>query len=261
MLNPFAKLVLDQLSFTIGDPHFYGFDGESFDFMGEPDRYYNLLTDTEVQVNAYFIYWATSGADNYTVADRIGIRVSDHRIRISPAGLTIDGYEVPESQRSYHIAKGRIASVERFDRLDDRVPEPMRAREGFGDFMRGYQVLTRCGYEFVVTVSTDHVNPPYLNLLSRTTRRRWPHGIIGQTSDHDGVPRQPRGQNGEGIIEGTYRDYEVSSLWGSDFKFNKYKAGGNRRRMFELAQDRFSLVISAASRKAADLCRAWALPT
>src|SRR5258708_1475632 len=105
------------LSFTVGDPHFYGFEGESFDFMGKPNRYYNLLTDTEVQVNAYFIYWATSGADNFTVTEQIGILVNDHRIQINPAGLTVDGCEIPEVQKAYHIADGTIASIERFDQL------------------------------------------------------------------------------------------------------------------------------------------------
>ena len=54
-------------------------------------------------------------------------------------------------------------------------------------------------------------------------RRLWPHGIVGQTADHDGIARRSEGRNGEGIIEGTYRDYEVSSLWADDFRFNKYR--------------------------------------
>ena len=228
MLKPFAKLMPEQLSFTVGDPHFYGFEGESFDFMGEPNRHYNLLTDTDVQVNAYFVYWATCGSDNFTATEQIGILVNDHRIRISPAGLTVDGRVVPDTRQSYRIANGRVAAIERFERVDGRIPEIMRGHLGFGDFIRGYHVKTRCGYEFVVTVSTDHVNPPYLNLLSRMSRRLWPHGIIGQTADHDGVARQGRGHDGEGIIEGCYRDYEVGSLWGTDCKFNKYRTADRR---------------------------------
>jgi hypothetical protein len=248
MLKPFGKLTPAPLSFTVGDPHFYGFDGESFDFMGEPNRYYNLLSDTEVQVNAYFVYWATSGADNLTIIEELGILVRGHRIRISPTAVTIDGRKMPEAGSRRRVG-GSIASIARFDRLDHRLPEHMRAYPGFGDFIRGYHIKTRCGYEFVVTVCTDNINPPYLNLLSRMNRRLWPHGVIGQTADHDGKPRVAHGRNGEGIIEGTYWDYELASLWAIHFKFNKYRPGEWRGSAFDRLRARLFGLTSAATRK------------
>lgn len=251
MLNPF-KLTRPRLSFTIGDPHFYGFEGESFDFMGEPNKYYNLITDSEVQVNAYFVYWATSGADNFTATEQIGILLNDHRIHVSPAGLVINGHAVQEVKTTCSVAGGAVVSIERFDQMDRRVPKCMRKDARCGDFIRGYEVKTGRGYEFIITVATDNVNPPFLNLISKMTGRLWPHRIIGQTADHDGMPRQGRGQNGEGVIEGFYQDYEVSSLWSSDFKFNKYKTGGCGHRTLDVSWERFSAVLSATKRRALD---------
>ena len=258
MLN-LAKLIRPRLSFTIGDPHFHGFDGESFDFMGEPNRYYNLLTDAEVQVNALFVHWPTGGADNFTATEQIGILVKNHRLQISPTGLTIDGLDVPEAQTTHSVGAGASASVEKFDQLDDRCSSGMRNDPRCANFIRGYRVKTRCGYEFVITVSTDNVNPPFLNLASKMNRRLWPHGIIGQTADHDGMARHGCGQNGEGIIEGRYPDYEVSSLWGTDFKFNKYKTDGGRRSILRRSAERFLFLILAATRKAVDRSRSLAL--
>jgi len=50
------------------------------------------------------------------------------------------------------------------------------------------------------------------------------HGLLGQTADKDYSPRLrvPHSQQGEGTIEGTYDDYEVSNLFACDFKFNKF---------------------------------------
>merc|ERR1711976_210029 len=48
-----------------------------------------------------------------------------------------------------------------------------------------------------------------------------PHGLLGQTANFKG-PVRPRNKNGLGVIEGTVKDYEVRSLFGLDFKFNRY---------------------------------------
>jgi hypothetical protein len=47
-----------------------------------------------------------------------------------------------------------------------------------------------------------------------------PHGVLGQTWKNE---NQGKGDQGEGVIEGMFTDYEVNSLWADDFKFNHYK--------------------------------------
>ncbi len=72
-------------------------------------------------------------------------------------------------------------------------------------------------YNFIITRSTDRVNAPYLNLIVRLdgTAATRPHGVVGQTADYDGKPKEK--------IDGEESDYKVSDLWASDFKFNKFK--------------------------------------
>lgn len=243
------RLPRPKLAWSVGDPHFQGFEGESYDFMGEPNRYYNLLTDHEVQINAYFAYWPETGDDNSTYTKQIGILVRDHRIQITPDGLTIDACEMLKNRRVYRVDDDAITSIERLDQLNEQFPEGAMTPMGFPrcNLIRGYRVTTACGYDCVVIVSQDDTNPPYLNLSISLKHRLWPHGVIGQTADHDGIARKGKGRNGEGIIEGTYEDYEISSLWASDFKFNQYQGASRRRHsVLRRLQRRFAVLRLAA---------------
>lgn len=203
-----------------------------------------MLTDNDVQINAYFAYWPETGDDNSTYTKQIGILVRDHRIQIDTDGLTIDRCEMLKTRRFCRVDGGAVTSIERLDRLNERFPEGAMTPMGYPrcSLIRGYRVTTFFAYEIVVVVSQDETNPPYLNLAISLKRRLWPHGIIGQTADHDGVARKSKGRNGEGVIEGTYTDYEVSSLWANDFKFNRYYGVGQRRQnVLRRLQRRFSI--------------------
>eukprot|EP01001_Neometanema_parovale_P007284 NODE_3596_length_1193_cov_53.199065_g3415_i0.p1 GENE.NODE_3596_length_1193_cov_53.199065_g3415_i0~~NODE_3596_length_1193_cov_53.199065_g3415_i0.p1 ORF type:complete len:317 (+),score=12.98 NODE_3596_length_1193_cov_53.199065_g3415_i0:106-1056(+) len=47
------------------------------------------------------------------------------------------------------------------------------------------------------------------------------HGILGQTSHFKHIVA-PRGYDGEGVIEGTIEDYEVKSVFDTDFKYSLF---------------------------------------
>src|SRR5262249_22441777 len=156
-------------------------------------------------------YWETSASANFTAMSRIGILVRGHRIEITRESLLVDGREIPAGEAAHVGRRANIAFIEILNKIDHLIPDEVRHNPDFAlEFIRGNQVKTKEGYEFVVTVATDRVNPPCLNVLSKMTKRLWPHGIVGQTADHDGVARQPCGHNGEGVIEGSFRDYEIS---------------------------------------------------
>jgi len=52
------------------------------------------------------------------------------------------------------------------------------------------------------------------------------HGLLGQTEHHNHQIAGVIGQQGEGEIEGTYKDYEVSGPFAENFKFNRYTFRG-----------------------------------
>lgn len=204
-------------SYVFGDPHFTGFEGEHFDFHGVPDKFYNLLSDKDIQLNTYFRKWATSGDANFTVIETIGLKIEEEKLYFDINSLVKhndEKVELPFTMKHFSVSK--------FTELPDEYKEHVNNPE-FGKFIECYRVETEYyGFDFIV--ATDNFNPPYFNVSSwiKTDKRR-PHGIIGQTADFDGQPRQATGNQGEGVIEGVYTDYEVSSLFADDFKFNKYK--------------------------------------
>lgn len=202
-----------------GDPHFDGFDGESFDFMGEREKIYNLLSDHDVQVNARFGFWPEG--EGATCLDRIGILAAGHKIQFGIEDVTIDDYPVRSGRME--IALG--IAIETIGNLNSLFLDQISRCTDFyrWTLLRGHRVTTP-GYNFVVILGRcGDDNPLLLNILCEMTGKLWPHGVIGQTADHDGVARQCHGRNGEGVVEGVYQDYEVSSLWASDFKFNRYR--------------------------------------
>lgn len=194
-----------------GDPHFVGFRGQKFLFNGEIDKHFNLLSDSDIQINAFFRYWHTSGNDNLTAIENIGIVYGDNRIQINANDkCTINGDEILESS---NLGDATLKVI-------DKLKIDVKEYEGFGDFIKGYVLETK-NYVFMITICTDHVNPNFLNFIGTLKNEQvCPHGIIGQTTKPSNATD---GIQGEGIVEGSYKDYEVSSLWDSDFTFNKFK--------------------------------------
>jgi hypothetical protein len=225
--NPFMQAL------GAGDPHFYGFEGENWFFNGEVGGYYNLFSDDGIQINSLFRYWETSRADNFTAMEEIGITIISAKIpKVKNAKKKLSKkINVPEIKIRI-TANGHISVNDEWvcDSLDpilefvenlnsyfteDEI-EKFKQTEGYGELMKA-NIIRFWPYNFIITRSTDRVNAPYLNIIVRldgNTDNR-PHGIIGQTADFDGKPKEK--------IDGEECDYKVSDLWASDFKFNKFR--------------------------------------
>jgi len=215
---------------SVSDPHFIGFEGERFFFNGKPDRYYNLLSDSNIQVNAFFRHWASSGEHMLTATQKIGMIINETRIQFdSSKKVLVDGIrlnERPGETVYFKTGNGdhQGSMTVKFKGLEEEYAS--LGHEEFGKPLKAY-VLDVGGYNLHVVMATDEsiVNRPYLNFVGqlKSTKVR-PHGIVGQTADFDGETRQTvEGSiQGEGIIEGVYSDYEVSDLWANDFKFNRF---------------------------------------
>ncbi len=171
-----------------GDPHFVGFEGEHYDISGDTGHMYNLIEDSGIAVNGKFSH----GGRAVTVMTEIGFKVGSDEIGYQVNGApTINGKPMTKGQ-SEDLMNGKVS----WD----------------GEHLR---VETS---EYSMMVQTrDH---RYLNFDVSTKDKGvfsdgiMPSGLLGQTADGDGKTRPSKGgHNGAGVIEGTYKDYEVKDLF------------------------------------------------
>ncbi len=187
-------------------PIFSGFEGEEFQFDGIPNKFFNLLTDEIIQVNAYF--------NAHKRIDLIGIKIGKSTIKWSAHG---DQPEV-NGQKLHHRS---------YVPFDTQIYHTFVEVKPLMDGSRKAILHISAGkYKFdVVKNKNCSVTLPYFFNFSAIiyNGNARPHGIVGQTADFNGVSRISKGNQGEGIIAGNPLDYIVSDLWGNDFRYNKFK--------------------------------------
>jgi len=204
-----------------GDPHFNGLDGEEFDVMGEPDKWFALVSDVNFQVNALFVKGCKS--KDFTAIGSIALIIGDQRIHINLTchamlnetfSLLKVGSVTPIGENGkygvIHHALPQVYYVDTPDyylKINPFIIDP------------GYQKPDMPFYG-------EDCIPGYFNIdLDLENQQRKPHGILGQTAhhQHDGYFKLPEiNKQGEGEIEGTYKDYIVSDMFSTDFKYSKY---------------------------------------
>lgn len=178
-----------------GDPIFEGFEGkgEYFNIRGKANRTYNLLSDKDIQVNSKFI---SAGGKETNLGD-IGIKIRQHRIHFKDDSGT-------PSVNGVELAPGSIIVLDKGETI----------------IWDGYnlRVITK-EYRFKVSNNKLEVKTGSKGVFSDGVM---PHGLLGQTADLDGIPRINYDTfQGEGVIDGTYHDYEVSDLFANNFRFNR----------------------------------------
>jgi len=205
---------------SIGDVHFYGFNHQAFDFNGIPDKFYCLLSDNYVQVNALFRNWNKTGA---TSMKKIGVKIGNQKCGFTCLEMDQDGVckmnGVEFKEQSYFPVVGNfhgdVNLTNKFEGYDTTLP----GIEHAGRFENICMEITAGVYNFKLIRSSEPVsykdeNPYFVNLVTNISRKDiQPHGITGQTV---------KPTEGNFVIEGSEEDYEVSSLFASDFKFNRF---------------------------------------
>lgn len=216
-----------------GDPHFFGFLGERYEFAGEAGQVYNILTDENVQINALMGNWHyTHGKE--TVIKSLAIKVAGSNVVIDAGGnqfgsegfsLRVNGVAVAPNATLRH-SLGSSGYV-RWYQLTDEFKVPIWSHHHA--VAKVDVVLDDYALEiFSIEEGKDeqgvwHRHPSrFLDFLCDmfdTTRR--PHGLFGQSAH---LPRGKRSIEGWSI-EGEASDYQVkgNSLLGDDFTFNKFK--------------------------------------
>jgi hypothetical protein len=195
-------------------PIFSGFEGERFQFNGSPNKFFNLLTDETVQVNAYF--------NSYRNMDVIGIKLSTTCIKWAAVNERAEINNKKLNSRSYFSVDGKSYSGFAEIKFEfESAPLCLKSN----DFVSCLFVNTGKYNFFITRYKNPDLLSPYLLDLGLTIRDRnvRPHGIIGQTADFSGKPKISIGEQGQGVIAGNPLDYEVSDLWTNNFKYNKFK--------------------------------------
>lgn len=187
-------------------PIFSGFEGERFQFNGMPNKFFNLLSDATIQVNAHF--------NSHKRIDLIGIRIGNSKIQWTAINGNAEVNGEKLHYRSYVTVDNQNYSA--YVEIKPHL-EPERVNTLFVNAGKYHFNIARnknCSLVLPYFFNFDAV------IYDRNAR---PHGIVGQTADYNGAPRIVAGVQGEGIIEGNPRDYVVSNLWSNDFRYNKFK--------------------------------------
>jgi len=179
-----------------GDPHFEGGDGGKFDVQGEPEKTYNLLTDTGMVINAKFV----QHGKNKTVVGETGLKLSGPQgmTQISfqarpQARLTVNGTELKPGQ-SFATADGGRAALSK-----DGKTLKVQTAEGYVIEIIANKTGAQGEMEIKVRTPAQGVNQ----------EGRLPAGLLGQSFDGDKIARNSEDLQGKGAIQGNYQDYEV----------------------------------------------------
>jgi len=190
------------------DPHFYGLNGKKFDFQGEPEKVFALISDKHVQVNARFLPWrkSTNPRNATTVLGSVCVRFCNDTITVNGSGYVTRSYVanpdliVTTNGSLAHIAAGLWTM--------DVMPVP------------GHRL--------------HFLNLLNVNLLHRPFAGLFIHGILGATAPSifgdRALPKKTGNckNNKEGgcELEGNWRDYEIegNELCGTTFKYSQFDA-------------------------------------
>eukprot|EP00824_Muranothrix_gubernata_P000091 TRINITY_DN100_c0_g1_i1.p1 TRINITY_DN100_c0_g1~~TRINITY_DN100_c0_g1_i1.p1 ORF type:complete len:3677 (-),score=773.68 TRINITY_DN100_c0_g1_i1:96-11126(-) len=202
-----VPLTIQKAPNAIGDPHFEGFYGGGFDVMGTPGVVFNLLSDKNIQVNARFISYPEYYVGTFMGA--VGILAGPSRILVNSTGYTtLNGQDVVPGKK-YLLEGGGMLEIPEGGTLVVKFDAYIVTVSRFVfEHLEGFSFLEE-------QIKLD----PQLVFADGVA----PHGIIGQTANKKVVVHS-HGHQGEGVLEGTYHDYEVEDgIFGTKFRFNRFE--------------------------------------
>jgi len=183
------------------------------------NKWFNAVSSANFQYNIYY----SQTCDNKlhaTVITAVAMKISGHTLLINDTGAPfLDGQPIHRNRWQTHPI-GDHAIYGSFDHpwennFELHTPD-------FGLTIKRHVVdfsIQKPGWEFYGT----HCVPAYFNVKFNYKNHSIDlHGLLGQTAHHVHKENTNPGKEGEGEIEGTYKDYIVSGPFESDFKFNRY---------------------------------------
>eukprot|EP00997_Jenningsia_sp_PLL12_P011941 NODE_975_length_1342_cov_203.984532_g749_i2.p1 GENE.NODE_975_length_1342_cov_203.984532_g749_i2~~NODE_975_length_1342_cov_203.984532_g749_i2.p1 ORF type:complete len:433 (-),score=87.14 NODE_975_length_1342_cov_203.984532_g749_i2:44-1198(-) len=199
----------------IGDPHFLSFAGGDFDVKGVIGVIYVIWVDKFMRWNARFVA-RRSNPSRGTQLGECGLVFPNATLLLSPehngVNLTVDGLEIRVPRGVPTV----VPSLRRGMVVVHRTSVVLHAPCLVAHFLRttkSTHIISR--HRVLITKTFHHYN---VLVMKRTFSECNPHGLLGQTYNAK-TAAQPKGFNGEGVIEGTLTDYVVPSLFARKSKF------------------------------------------
>jgi hypothetical protein len=218
------------------DPHLVGFNGEKYDFMGESGKIYNLFTSGTLQINMKLEEFLPER----TYITAVGIKAGNSSIGVQEISVLLLKSEIECFYNGKPANRFGLNEVFNFN---------TGLKNQQGSSVYGWAVCDlKDRWLNVNTGSCDitvyHDNEmyenaicPHLNISVKVEKLGLisdgvaPHGILGITASCIN-PRTCTGPNGKGIIDGKPADYEVSSLFSDDCKYNRFGSEPNVEKIF-----------------------------
>jgi len=227
------RFTFSNAASVTGDPHFMGFHGEKYDVHGEPRKVYNILTDGDVQYNAWFLPYTHQYAhahDDGTVIGAAGIKVGRNRIYFDKDGkVALNGKQLKKGLYELGGGAGTIdfkSDVKLTVKSKDYTIQLAIKEENIPPSMCANAHRSfPCGRRRLYLNHRVTINQGRVTLMEQGGMG--PHGLLGQTAAGEGKGTHGKvgaRAQGQGTIQGMYRDYEVRSgdIFGDDFTFNMY---------------------------------------
>jgi hypothetical protein len=229
-----------------GDPVFWGFQGQEFQFHGLPDEHFNLISSPSVQLNAHFVY-LSSGKCDYnetmcfthpgTYMDVLGFSIAESRVKLvagtHAAGLRlwVNDVEVPRGAAVRSLSSNITASLKHgkdgqvrihTDLIDYEIANSdmfMNIKASLGST----ELLHVGATKHTITdraICKTNIETHNHQLIESTVAKKYPittqlHGLIGQTWRNVKVCGRD--------WMGTVQDYIVSELFGQEYHYNYFQ--------------------------------------
>jgi len=244
----------DTTGAVTSDPHVSGLQNQSFDFTGEVGKYYALISDVKMAVNAKFGVAYTTGLtideetlqtlpmrEQGTWLTEAAILLGSTKVTVSIAKSSLEELCPVEDRLSTCFFGGSVAidgeDVIRVGSImaADGITVQLSNKKSYGRVL-----VSAKNWRFEGSI--DYVPAPkawkldeqtaldlaHLNFkINKIALSSDAHGVIGQTSrvkyDDNGMPiMYAQDANGKGVIDGTAEDYEVDSLTSTEFKYSSF---------------------------------------
>ena len=230
-----------------GDPHLQLADGGSADFRGSHNDIYNMLTSEGISVNALFreqdFFQSAAGIEFAPPGSKQGEKFLVHgtfifemytTVRTSSGRLLrLRTEATPTSAANVAFMENNVP-VSKLDERDERIVDNVKitTKDGVATIETpGWVVLCK-----IVRTEKSH----FLNLSFKSLTNDAPHGIIGQSYDHDGIAvdgakdvynsvsggETTTTAQAEGAIEGAHSDYLMESPFATAYKYSRFNDEG-----------------------------------